>query len=136
MLNLSQEENPSRECTIVRTAGKLTPFPFNKIPETNTDSNDVHLASQRRHKKFNLKPIESLPPDSFCPICNSPIRDLQSVTSFTNSQTTPELFGAACCSSCQYQILPEELSSMEEFYSFLPQSIIERARNGNQKWIR
>ncbi|CAI9297724.1 unnamed protein product [Lactuca saligna] len=135
-VKLLQEENPSRECTIVRTAGKLTPFPFNKIPETNTDSNDVNLASQRRHKKFNLKPIESLPPDSFCPICNSPITDLQSMNSFRNSQTTPELFGAACCSSCQYQILPEELSSMEEFYSFLPESVIDRAKNGNQKWIR
>ncbi|KAI7990216.1 Cytoplasmic tRNA 2-thiolation protein 2 [Camellia lanceoleosa] len=28
-----KEENPSRECTIVRTAGKLTPFHFNRIPE-------------------------------------------------------------------------------------------------------
>lgn len=133
-VKLLQEENPSRECTIVRTAGKLTPFPFNKIPDTNT--NDVDLASQRRHKKFNLKPIESLPPESFCPICNSPMSDSQSPGSFSNSQTTPQLFGAACCSSCQYQILPEEVSSMEEFYSLLPESIISRAKNRNQKWIR
>jgi hypothetical protein len=28
-----QEENPSRESTIVRTAGKLIPFHFNRIPE-------------------------------------------------------------------------------------------------------
>ncbi|KAJ9548189.1 hypothetical protein OSB04_020732 [Centaurea solstitialis] len=58
-VKLLQEENPSRECTIVRTAGKLTPFPFNRIPEA--DADDVQLAAQRRQKKFNLKPIESLP---------------------------------------------------------------------------
>ncbi|KAK3018768.1 hypothetical protein RJ639_003315 [Escallonia herrerae] len=59
-VKLLQEENPSRECTIARTAGKLTPFHFNKIPEAD-DCND-HLAIQRRQKKFNLKPNESLPP--------------------------------------------------------------------------
>ncbi|KAL4571681.1 hypothetical protein LXL04_018444 [Taraxacum kok-saghyz] len=129
-VKLLQEENASRECTIVRTAGKLTPFPFNKIPETNT--NDADMASQRRHKKFNLKPIESLPPESFCPICNSPMN----AGSFDNSQTTPEHFTAACCSSCRYQILPEDRSSMDDFYSFLPESVITRAKDGNQKWIR
>ncbi|XP_030518400.2 cytoplasmic tRNA 2-thiolation protein 2 isoform X2 [Rhodamnia argentea] len=45
---LLQEENPSRECTIVRTAGKLTPFHFNRIPEIN-DCN-VPLATRRRQK--------------------------------------------------------------------------------------
>ncbi|WJX29599.1 hypothetical protein P8452_18221 [Trifolium repens] len=32
-VTLLQEENPSRESTIVRTAGKLIPFHFNRIPE-------------------------------------------------------------------------------------------------------
>nr|GEV12015.1 cytoplasmic tRNA 2-thiolation protein 2 [Tanacetum cinerariifolium] len=123
-----QEENPARECTIVRTAGKLTPFPFNRIPEANED--DADLASQRRHKRFNLKPIESLPPESFCPICNSPM------SCYSNPQPMGNTFGDACCSSCQFQILPEEPSSTDQFYSFLPESIISRAKNANEKWIR
>ncbi|XP_076958173.1 cytoplasmic tRNA 2-thiolation protein 2-like [Bidens hawaiensis] len=127
-VKILQEENPSRECTIVRTAGKLTPFPFNRIPEANAD--DADLASQRRHKKFNIKPIESLPPESFCPICNSPI------SSYSNPESSRELFRAACCPSCQYQIVPDEPSSMDQFYSYLPESIIARAKHGNQKWIR
>ncbi|KAD5317522.1 hypothetical protein R6Q59_032845 [Mikania micrantha] len=127
-VKILQEENPSRECTIVRTAGKLTPFPFNRIPEANVDDGD--LASQRRQKKFNLKPIESLPPESFCPICNSPM------SCYSNLEPRPDLFQAACCPSCLYQILPDEPSSMDQFYSLLPESIIARANNGNQKWIR
>ncbi|KAI3694539.1 hypothetical protein L1987_77506 [Smallanthus sonchifolius] len=127
-VKILQEENPSRECTMVRTAGKLTPFPFNRIPEANVD--DADLVSQRRQKKFNLKPIESLPPESFCPICNSPM------SCYSNPELKPELFRAACCPSCQYQILPDESSSMYQFYSLLPESIIARAKNGNQKWIR
>lgn len=125
-----QEENPSRECTIVRTAGKLTPFPFNRIPEANAD--DADMVSQRRQKKFNIKPIESLPPESFCPICNSPM----SSYSYSNPEPRPELFRSACCPSCQYQIVPDEPTYMDQFYSFLPESIIARAKNGNQKWIR
>ncbi|KAF7148075.1 hypothetical protein RHSIM_Rhsim03G0024000 [Rhododendron simsii] len=31
-VKLLQEENASRECTIVRTAGELTPFDFNRMP--------------------------------------------------------------------------------------------------------
>ncbi|XP_071720486.1 cytoplasmic tRNA 2-thiolation protein 2 [Rutidosis leptorrhynchoides] len=123
-----QEENPARECTIVRTAGKLTPFPFNRIPEANVDDDD--LAFQKRQKKFSLKPIESLPPDSFCPICNSPM------SHSNNTEPRSDLFGSACCSSCQYQIIPNEMSSIDKFYSFLPESIIARAKKGNQNWIR
>lgn len=128
-VKLLQEENPSRECTIVRTAGKLTPFPFNRIPEEIMDD-DVHSASQRRQKKFNLKPIESHLPESFCPVCNSPM------SCYIKPQLRPEHFGAACCSSCQFQIFPEESSSMDQFYSFLPEPIIARTKKGNQKWIR
>ncbi|KAE8661208.1 3'-5'-exoribonuclease family protein [Hibiscus syriacus] len=52
------EENPSRECTIVRTAGKLTPFHFNVIPEIN-DSN-VPSATRRHHRRHGLKSNGSL----------------------------------------------------------------------------
>lgn len=134
-----QEENPSRECTIVRTAGKLTPFHFNRIPEG--DDLNAHLASQRRQKKFNLMPNESLPPESFCLICNSPLNksDLSSLSDVENGQLSAETFGATCCLSCQFQMLPKEPLSVEYFYSLLPQPIIARAKGGNrcnQRWLR
>ncbi|KAK9290849.1 hypothetical protein L1049_009027 [Liquidambar formosana] len=138
-ITLLQEENPSRECTIVRTAGKLTPFHFNKIPDS-LDS-DVHLASQRRHKKFNIKPNKSISPESFCPICNSPLNksDMLSLSSLESCQMSADTFGASCCPSCQFQILPKDSSSMEHFCSILPQPLISRAKDGscgNQSWLR
>lgn len=137
-VKLLQEENPSRECTIVRTAGKLTPFHFNRIPEA--DNHNVHLATQRRQKKFNIKPNESLPPESFCAICSSPLLKSKSAASISeNDQTTSGVFRAACCSSCQFQILPKETLSMEQFYSLLPQPIISQGKDrsfGNQRWLR
>ncbi|XP_074378992.1 cytoplasmic tRNA 2-thiolation protein 2 [Apium graveolens] len=138
-VKLLQEENPSRECTIVRTAAKLSPFHFNKIPEEADDCN-LQLASQRRRKKFNLKSNELLPPKSYCPICSSPL-DKNSISSFTfeNTHTSHESFGSKCCSSCQFQILPKETLQMEHFYSLLPQSITDRAKDGychNQRSIR
>ncbi|XP_052174528.1 cytoplasmic tRNA 2-thiolation protein 2 [Diospyros lotus] len=137
-VKLLQEENPSRECTIMRTAGKLTPFHFNRIPES--EDLNARLTSQKRRKKFNLKPIESLPQESFCPICNSPTNeyDLKSLSNVENIQSTAETFGAICCSSCQFQILPKEPSAMEEFYSLLPQLITARAKDGdhcNQRFL-
>ncbi|GMP97463.1 hypothetical protein CsSME_00045706 [Camellia sinensis var. sinensis] len=138
-IKVLQEENPSRECTIVRTAGKLTPFHFNRIPEG--DDLNAHFASQRRQKKFNLMPNESLPPESFCSICNSPLNksDLSSLSDVENGQLSAETFGATCCLSCQFQMLPKEPSSVEYFYSLLPQPIIARAKGGNrcnQRWLR
>jgi cytoplasmic tRNA 2-thiolation protein 2 len=130
-VKLLQEENASRECTIVRTAGKLTPFDFNRMPES--DDLNCHLASQRRRKKYNLKSNESLPPDSFCPICNSPLSksDLSSLNNVENGELSAEAFGAKCCLSCQFQILPKEPSFVEHFYSLLPQPIIAVAKNDN-----
>ncbi|KAK2996606.1 hypothetical protein RJ639_025921 [Escallonia herrerae] len=137
-VKLLQEENPSRECTIARTAGKLTPFHFNKIPEAD-DCND-HLAIQRRQKKFNLKPNESLPPESFCPICSSPLNNsFTSVSGCENGHRSPEDFIATCCTSCQFQILPSEPSALGHFCSILPQQIVDQAKDGscgNQRWLR
>ncbi|XP_015898174.3 cytoplasmic tRNA 2-thiolation protein 2 isoform X2 [Ziziphus jujuba] len=130
-VTLLQEENPSRECTIVRTAGKLTPFHFNRIPEIN-DSN-VPLATQRRQKRYNLKPTESISSESFCPICNSPLSksDLLSFKNVESCDTNSVLFSAACCSSCRFQILPKDPSSVGDFYSLLPQPVVARAKCGS-----
>ncbi|KAK0594966.1 hypothetical protein LWI29_002216 [Acer saccharum] len=124
-VKLLQEENPSRECTIVRTAGKLTPFHFNRIPEFN-DSN-VPLATRRRQKRFNLKPSESISSESFCPLCFSPLSksDLLSLSSCQNY----DILDAACCSSCRFQIIPKDPSLMEHFLSVLPQPLLARAKN-------
>jgi cytoplasmic tRNA 2-thiolation protein 2 len=128
-VKLLQEENASRECTIVRTAGKLTPFQFNRMPES--DDNDVRLASQRRQKRFNLKPDESLvPPESFCTICNSPFNKSDD-PNFSNPQIGIQEFAKSCCASCQFQILPKEQLKMEHFHSLLPQSIVDRSKNGS-----
>ena len=123
-----QEENPSRQSTIVRTAGKLTPFHFNRIPEIN-DSN-VPLATRRRQKRYNLKPNESISSESFCPICNSPLSrsDLLSSSNLGNFNSNSDLFSAACCSSCQFQILPKDPVSVENFCTLLPQPFVSRSK--------
>lgn len=137
-VKILQEENPSRESTIMRTAGKLTPFHFNKIPELNNSS--VPLASQRRQKRFNLKPNESISSESFCSLCYSPLNqsDLTSLSSHDNCKNS-DIFVAACCSSCRFQIFPNDPSSMEKFYSLLPEPLIARAkhvRNGYSSLLR
>ncbi|CAN6984462.1 hypothetical protein IGI04_000186 [Brassica rapa subsp. trilocularis] len=118
---LLQEENPSRECTIVRTAAKLTPFYFNKIPET--DDSCVPMATQRRLKKFNLKYDGSMTTEAFCPICNGPLNGSDS------SEDESDALYAACCSSCRFQILPQEPSSLDHFGSLLPHHMISQVKH-------
>ncbi|OVA18362.1 Thiouridylase [Macleaya cordata] len=141
-IELLQEENPSRERTIVRTAEKLTPFHFNRLPEGMNDSNDHFPSRWRRRKRLNLKSDESMPSEFLCPICCSPLNksDVESLTNKLGScETSSEIFGLSCCPSCQFQILPKEVSSMMQFYSHLPQPMIARAKdclNGDQTWLR
>lgn len=127
-----QEENPSRESTIMRTAGKLTPFHFNRMPEDNDYNGQV--ASRRRQKKYNLKTKDALPPESFCPICNSPLKISSFGTSinFENGKTNPNGIGAACCASCQFQVLPNDPSSLEHFISLLPPSMVSQAGDNDR----
>uniref|UniRef100_I1JND1 Cytoplasmic tRNA 2-thiolation protein 2 n=1 Tax=Glycine max TaxID=3847 RepID=I1JND1_SOYBN len=133
-----KEENPSRESTIVRTAGKLTPFQFNRIPEI-IDGN-VPLATRRRQKRYNLKSNESVSSESFCPLCNSPL-DKSEITDWSNidSHRSSDIFYNTCCSSCRFQILPSDSMAMEQFYMDLPQSVVGRAKqanNGNLSLLR
>ncbi|CAI0439584.1 unnamed protein product [Linum tenue] len=136
-VRLLQEENPSRESTIVRTAGKLTPFHFNRVPEIN-DSN-VPLATIRRQKRYNLKPQESISSESFCPICNSPVIDSNSPSWGSPKTCQFTEFASSCCSSCQFQILPQDQLSMKEFCSLLPERLVARSKpkyNGNLDMLR
>ncbi|KAJ1429973.1 Rossmann-like alpha/beta/alpha sandwich fold [Sesbania bispinosa] len=127
---LLQEENPSRESTIVRTAGKLIPFQFNRIPEI-IDGN-VPLATRRRQKRYNLKTNESVSSESFCSLCNSPLAKSEIVdwNTLQNCKSS-DIFYTTCCSSCQFQILPQDSTSMEQFYVDLPQSVVNRAKQAN-----
>lgn len=134
-----QEENPSRESTIVRTAGKLTPFQFNRMPEA--DDCNSQLASQRRQKKYNLKISESLPPESFCPICKSPLKisDFKCYNEVENGKISSEIIKDKSCSSCQFQILPKESSSLEKFFLLLPYPMVNPAEcssSGKDQWLR
>lgn len=133
-----KEENPSRESTIVRTAGKLIPFQFNRIPEI-IDGN-VPLATRRRQKRYNLKTNESVSSESFCPLCNSPLAKSEIVDwSNHNNCKSSDTFYTSCCSSCQFQILPPDTTSMEKFYTDLPHSVVARANrvnNGNLNALR
>ncbi|KAL3637235.1 hypothetical protein CASFOL_019534 [Castilleja foliolosa] len=137
-VKLLKEENPSRESTIVRTAGKLTPFCFNTTPEADDDQNG-HLASKRRQKKYNLNPNVSLPQESFCLVCNSPLKEsnISSFKGFENGETSADIY-AAVCSSCRYQILPKETSTLEYFFSMLPESVATMAKDthDNQSLLR
>ncbi|KAL9379677.1 hypothetical protein Peur_028159 [Populus x canadensis] len=128
-VNVLQEENSSRECTILRTAGKLTPFEFNRIPET--DNCNVPLAIRRRQKRYNLKTKESISSELFCPICNGPLKNFNSLNLSSLKSCQSSRFNAACCSSCQFQIIPKDPSSMENFSSLLPQQVVDRAKHGN-----
>uniref|UniRef100_A0A7N1A019 Cytoplasmic tRNA 2-thiolation protein 2 n=1 Tax=Kalanchoe fedtschenkoi TaxID=63787 RepID=A0A7N1A019_KALFE len=135
-VKLLQEDNPSRESTIVRTAGKLIPFHFNRVPE-NLDG-DIHLASRHR-KKFQVKSDLSIPTESFCSICVSPLKkdnSMSSQSAATESHTKSGDFAALCCSSCRYQILPSDAVLLKEFYTRLPHPITERAKDGQWSLLR
>ncbi|XP_058070755.1 cytoplasmic tRNA 2-thiolation protein 2 isoform X2 [Magnolia sinica] len=138
-VKLLQEENPSRERTILRTAEKLSPFSFNRIPET--DSHD-NLSTRRCQKSQNFKPDESIPVDVLCPICGSPLSKsfLQNLgCKLGNSQTRGEIFAANCCSSCWFQIIPKDPSSLDHFYSLLPKVMTERVEDetgAGPSWLR
>lgn len=125
-----QDENPSRERTIVRTAEKLKPFHFNKFVE-----NGYHdfLPSRLRHKFQNVKHNESNDlSEDLCPVCGSPMSksDLQRMQNNCKKlPTRSEMFAANCCESCCLQIVPKETSSLELFYSLLPGLMTHRAKD-------
>ncbi|KAL0915835.1 hypothetical protein M5K25_013294 [Dendrobium thyrsiflorum] len=133
-----QEENPSRERTIVRTGEKLKAFSFNKFTQ---DGYYDFLPSIIRPKFQNVNHEESKP-KFLCPICGSPLSDsewqhLKGTQGMY--QTKIEMFASQCCQSCCFQILPKDTSSLEKFYSLLPLSITNRMKNqgcADQRWLR
>ncbi|CAN6449238.1 unnamed protein product [Victoria cruziana] len=134
-----QEENPSRERTILRTAEKLRPFYFNKLPES---EDSERLSFRRRYALQKFESSGSISSDFLCPVCGSPVSeaDMETVrTKLGTGLTKGVFFRSLCCPSCTSQILPEEESSMEAFYSLLPEEMIKRQKcNGTagQNWLR
>lgn len=134
-----QDENPSRERTIVRTAEKLKPFSFKFF--TKDECYDF-LPSIIRPKFQNVKNEES-EPEFLCNICRSPLSESEwqhlKGCIHGKCQTEIEVFVSQCCQCCRFQILPKDRASLDKFYSLLPSSIRDRMmKKGcvDKKWLR
>lgn len=153
---LLQEENPSRERTIARTAEKLKPFSFNRLPETDTVR---RLSHRRSDGSQHCRSDDNTSLELLCPICNAPLneKDFREIrkgfgTSFDlttlqaaleNKETRLDLpspvFYCLCCPSCQFQILQEQKPSGQFVYSLLPDIMKKRAVENvisNDSWMR
>lgn len=133
-----QEENPSRERTIVRTGEKLKAFSFNRF----TQNGYYDFLPSIIRPKFQNVNLEGSKHEFFCPICGSPLNDSKwwHHEGFQGMhQTKIEMFASQCCQSCRFQILPKDRSSLEKFYSLLPSSITNRMKDqgcADQRWLR
>ncbi|KAF3333885.1 cytoplasmic tRNA 2-thiolation protein 2 [Carex littledalei] len=126
-----REDNPSREHTILRTAGKLKPFNFNKF-----SSNQYEFVPSRLRPKFQV--VENGEPNSpevLCPICTSPLSATELASRTCARQMKGlnikevEAFFLSCCESCHFQILPKEETniSCEGFFELLPKPMVKRS---------
>jgi cytoplasmic tRNA 2-thiolation protein 2 len=126
-----QEDNPSREHTILRTAGKLKPFNFNKF-----SLNQYEFVPSRLRSKFQF--VENGEPDSpevLCLICTSPLTATELASRRCAWQMKGlnikevEKFYLSCCESCYFQILPKEETSIscEAFFELLPKPMTKRS---------
>lgn len=137
-----QEENPSREHTILRTAQKLKPFSFNKF-----SANGYHdfLPSRLRPKFQNVDTNNTTFSEILCLICGSPFieSELQNLENTKHkAQRKIDLYTAHCCQSCHFQILPAATDMYEHFFSLLPKFWTEKvdtavtasASHGSLRW--
>ncbi|KAJ7547312.1 hypothetical protein O6H91_08G079700 [Diphasiastrum complanatum] len=160
-ISLINEENPSREYTIMRTAAKLIPFGFNKLAQ---DDSMLHFNGRPRnpHARRNLGRIEPCEIEVLCPICSAPLAksDFSSLqpkvsvsdsftrmsleeafepsTSGIDSELLPsKIFRDVCCPSCQYQIIPDQ--SKDSVLELLPLMVQQRAAASllrKEGWMR
>ncbi|KAJ3685526.1 hypothetical protein LUZ61_014690 [Rhynchospora tenuis] len=126
-----REDNPSREHTILRTAGKLKPFNFNKF-----SSNQYEYVPSRLRPKFQfVQNGEPNSPEVLCPICASPLTATELASTRCAQQMKGldikemEAFFWSCCQSCHFQILPKEETYMsgEGFFDLLPKPMVKRS---------
>lgn len=131
-----QEENPSREHTILRTAQKLKPFSFNKF-----SANGYHdfLPSRLRPKFQNADSNESTFSEILCLICGSPFSEseLQNLENTKHkAQKKIDLYTAHCCQSCHFQILPSATDTYGQFFSLLPKFWTEKVDTASASSLR
>ncbi|KAL2613451.1 hypothetical protein R1flu_025143 [Riccia fluitans] len=139
-ITLLQEENPSREHTIVRTAAKLTSFSFNAevVPPSRRRRNP------RNHDKGGGK--SELSPEFLCSICRAPLQSSdmspQTETTVGNGRDSSGNYAdmkSTCCPSCLFQIFPEDGVQAEEKYLLFPDSTRKASTSTfsqRQKWMR
>lgn len=153
---LLQEENPSRERTIVRTAEKLNTFSFNQLPESEAIN---QLPRRRREALRNCMTNNTSSSELLCPVCSGPLNDkdfVEIINSFgtdsglrdllvaiKNGDKTLDLpssvFQRLCCPSCQFQILHDQKPSSQHIHSLLPDVMKKRAVDNvitNESWMR
>jgi len=153
---LLQEDNPSRERTIVRTAEKLNTFSFNQLPESEAI---YQLPRRRREALRNCMTNNRSSLELLCPICSGPLNDKDfmeiinslgtdsglraSLVAIKNGATTCDLpssiFQRLCCPSCQFQILHDQKPSSQHIHSLLPDVMKKRAVDNlitNESWMR
>eukprot|EP00252_Welwitschia_mirabilis_P001430 TRINITY_DN1128_c0_g1_i3.p1 TRINITY_DN1128_c0_g1~~TRINITY_DN1128_c0_g1_i3.p1 ORF type:complete len:477 (-),score=76.53 TRINITY_DN1128_c0_g1_i3:276-1706(-) len=145
-VSLLQEENPSRERTIVRTAEKLNPFSFRKLPETTAIQ---HLPRRRRESLKNCMST-GISNEQLCPICSGPLNEKDdtlnssllplSLNEGIGYQDLPlSIFKHVCCPTCQFQMLGDTCLSKQNIHLLLPEMMQKRALNNvvsNRAWKR
>ncbi|KAJ3674348.1 hypothetical protein LUZ60_004964 [Juncus effusus] len=116
-----REENPSREHTILRTAGKLKPFKFNKF-----SSNDSKFLPSRIRPKFTEN-ISDESDDLFCLICSSPLTKKETEIKKEMEIKKEESFVSSFCETCGFQIVPKGRVERENFFEMLPKEFVKRS---------
>ncbi|XP_002973588.2 cytoplasmic tRNA 2-thiolation protein 2 [Selaginella moellendorffii] len=109
-----REDNSSRDHTIVRTAGKLTPFSFNHLAPSNGDSRSMR---KRRGVKTELSNSGSNM-EALCVLCRAPVDGRSQL------EDDPRY-----CRSCTLQIVDDS-----KVCNLLPRHI--QARRAGQAWMK
>ncbi|MCO5614652.1 hypothetical protein L7F22_068936 [Adiantum nelumboides] len=147
-----QEDNPSRERTIMRTAAKLQPFSFNRA------TSFQGLTSNRKGTNVltlnGVQDMDDTMIESLCRLCCAPLNPHESTgtlflpqvlepskqqeaTSTTRCAVLASTFWEKCCHSCQYQILQQD--GLDRTHKLLPHSV-RNSEFVNQKiremWMR
>ncbi|KAH7281548.1 hypothetical protein KP509_36G053100 [Ceratopteris richardii] len=147
-----QEDNPSRERTIMRTAAKLQAFSFNHA--TAIDGHSSHKKSASVPISAVIDEKEEIKDELLCLLCCAPLSPQESVSIVTAFQITESKrqqngslisdtkpsthFLEKCCQSCQYQFFPVE-ERTGEILSILPQTMKNSeflSEKVKQMWMR
>lgn len=154
-VSLLQEDNPSKERTIMRTAAKLQPFSFNR--PSSYESSILHKRSSHSPISNGVHVSEDEAAEALCPVCCAPLNQNESMSLVSSSHSfehkrwqgenleshvapmngSSSRFINTCCPSCQFQILGG--NACNETQHLLPQ-LMKRSEMVNSKmkemWMR